>query len=226
MDVDHRGAGGGHIGLDGVGERVQPSAGGEIGIHGQGDLGIDQGDIRDHGLADDSRLAAAADVVDDGELRDVGGGSRRGGDADERWTGQRDPIHAGIVEHLTAIADDDADALGAVDHATAADGEDDVASLVTIQRDTRHDLVIARVRGHAAEDPRLEPCFLECRHQVVQPAGLNDPRIRDDQQSPGLQVQCVVAGTVTRPRPEDELRRDEFAHFVERHSLVPRCAVP
>ena len=66
-------------------------------------------------------------VGDDAELRDVGTGACRRRDHQHRRDGTGDPVDAGVVEDVPAVARQDGDALGRVHARPAAQGDEHVA---------------------------------------------------------------------------------------------------
>ena len=103
---------------------------------------------------------------------------------------------------MAAVGGDDADALGAVDDAAAADGDDDIATFVTVALRAGHDFVVLRIRCDGGEHDGLDARFVQVFRQLVEPAGGGDARIGDHEGAASLHVLRVEGGTVARPIPK------------------------
>ena len=119
----------GGVALDGVGQSVHASRGGQAGGHGSHHIGVDDGDLGGvvgvdaHELAD---LLGVGDDVVDGHLGGGTGGRRHSdGEHGVVLSGSNALETADIGE--LGVVDDDADSLGSVHGGTATDGHDSVS---------------------------------------------------------------------------------------------------
>ena len=175
-----------------MGQGVHAGGGGEALRHGIHHLGVDDGDdghvVRVH--ADE--LAAALQVGDDVVYRDLGGGAGGRRDGDYRHAGAlgvRDALKTAHVREL-GVVDDDADGLGGIHGAAAADGDYAVrarglksgdAGLDVLNGgvflDIGEDLVgdalgIQQVR-HLGDDAVFEDGGAAADQRLLEPAGLD-----------------------------------------------------
>src|SRR5207302_5954197 len=122
------------VALDGMGQRVHAGAGGDAGGQVYTELRVDQGDPGgDVRRAADVEFHFAVGVGDHGPERDLAPGSGGGGDRDQRRDARVDRILPPLVlPDAAAVYRDHADALGGVDRAAAADGDQAVAALALV----------------------------------------------------------------------------------------------
>ncbi len=109
------------IGLDRMGQAVDPGVGGQPQRHRQGQLKIDDRRRRAAGEPGDQHLLVGLGIGDDGKAGDLRAGARRGRDRDDRRAGSRDLVRHLVVAQMSAIGEQHRHALRGVDRAAAAD---------------------------------------------------------------------------------------------------------
>ena len=148
-----------------MGQRIEAGAGRQVRVHGQRGSWVYQRYVRDYALADNRNFVALPGVVNDGELRNISGSSSGGWNANQGRAWRRNAVNAFKIQNVTAIGRDDANALGAVNHAAAADGDNDITALVKVDLAARHHLVILGIRRDLAEHHTLQPRLFKIDQQ-------------------------------------------------------------
>jgi len=121
-------------------------------------------------------------VGDDAETGHFGGGAGGGVDGQERrhrLGGLVDPFE---VADVAAVADHQADALGAVVGAAAAEGDNTVALVVLVHLHAVMDVLVGRVRLGTVEDDRLQAGSFQLTLDLIGNAHLGEAGIGNDQQ--------------------------------------------
>ncbi|EKD36666.1 MAG: hypothetical protein ACD_75C01418G0001 [uncultured bacterium] len=192
-------------------QSVHAGAGGQVRVHGDSGEGIDQGNVGNHRLADDGDLFFVCGIGNDGELGNVGGGSGGCRNADEGRTGNGDVVDSFKTEDVLAIGADDADALGAVHRAAAAERNDHIAMLFVVELRPRHDLGITRVGRNGGEDGGFYAFFVMETGEFGKPAGVDNALVGNNKGLLRAEVAEVAADELHGFRPENELRGDKFS---------------
>ena len=144
----------GHVGLDGVGEGVQPRVRRQLRGHGLGQVAVHHGHVGGDLEVRQGILDLGGIIGDDGEGGDLGGGAGGGGDGHEdrlvAQRGHREGI-LDVLEGLFGMLVEDPHGLGRVDGRAAADGDDDVGLGLAHGRGALHDGLDRGVGLHALE---------------------------------------------------------------------------
>lgn len=200
--VGVHGAGGGDVCLDGVGQRVHTGVGAQLGGHGVGELGVNDGDIRGDVEVCQRVLDALLVVGDDGECGDLGSGAGRRGDGAELGLGaelREGEGHDGLLEGLLGILVEQPHGLSGVDGRAAADADDPVGLEVLHGLGTLHDGVNGRIGLDALEDLYLEAGLLEVRFDVLQEtAAAHRAAAGDDHGAGALEVLHLMTSALTK----------------------------
>ena len=98
----------------------------------------------------------------------------------KRRNGGGDLIDALKIQDIAAGRTDNADPLGAVDRASAPNGDDAIASRLPVEACAICHLLGPRVGIHVGKDVVVDLVFLEARGHVLCPAGGNDATIGDE----------------------------------------------
>ncbi len=125
--VGVHGAGGGDVGLDGMGQRVHAGVSAELSGHGVGELGVDDGDVGRDVEVGQRVLDALLVVGDDGERGDLGRGTGGRGDGAEVGLAaelREGEGYDGLLEGLLGILVEQPHGLGGVDGRAAADADE------------------------------------------------------------------------------------------------------
>ncbi|EPY38964.1 hypothetical protein AGDE_04965 [Angomonas deanei] len=142
----------GAVGLDGVGEGVHTSGGGdrlgELHHH----LSIVNGDGGGDGVGGDHHLHLTHLIGDDGEAGDLGGGTGSGVDGNAGVLRLLGDIETLVVVDLTAVGLDDSDTLGAVLGTTTTNTDDAVGLGLLEGLETVFDVLHGGVGLHIVED--------------------------------------------------------------------------
>ena len=199
--VGVHGAGGGDVCLDGVGQRVHTGVGAQLGGHGVGELGVNDGDSRGDVEICQRVLDALLVVGDDGECGDLGSGAGRRGDGAELGLGaelREGEGHDGLLEGLLGILVEQPHGLSGVDGRAAADADDPIGLEGLHGLGALHDRLDGRVGLDALEDLDLETGLLEVGLDVLQEAAAaHGAAAGDDHRLGALEVLDLVAGTLT-----------------------------
>jgi len=122
-----------------------------------------------------------------------------------------------LVQHLIDLIDmppmrgHDADALGAIHRAAAADCNDHVAALAAIQLGTEHHLFAARIGRNVGEQAVLDALSSEAGLHIGHPAGLDHPRIGNHQHLARAEIARARAHAMAAAGTKDDFRGDELA---------------
>ncbi len=147
--------------LDGVGQCIHAGGGGEHLRHGRGQPGIAQGDLcRDPGVPD-AELELIRRVGDDRAEGHFAAGSGRRGNGDQGQRFSCDRVPPLVVPYFSSVGCHDAHALGAVDGASASDGENAGRAERPGGCGALHDVFVLGVWFHRAEDLERNPLFFE-----------------------------------------------------------------
>ena len=149
-------------------------------------------------------------IGDDGKLRNVRGGAGGRRDADQGREWKVDPVDPLELEDVSLVGADDADPLGAVHGAAAADGDDGIAVLLPVELGPGHDLLGLRIAGDGAErrhSPVLLPAGIAGPLPSSRPPS---PRVGDDQHLAGTEVFRITAGQLAGIDAENKLGSNEF----------------
>jgi len=130
------------VGLVAVGQCVHAGMRAELGGHGVGELGVDDGDVGRNLEVSDRELDALLVVGDDREGRDLGRGARGRGDGAEvgllAQLGQTEDL-AHVLEGALGILVLDPHGLGCVDGRAATDGDNPVGAKLAHELSALHD---------------------------------------------------------------------------------------
>ncbi len=105
----------------------------------------DERHVGNHRLADDGKLFPERGIIDDRELRHVGGGTRGRRNADEGRPGDANVVDTLEIGNRDAVRAYDTDGFCAVHRTAAADRDDDVAPIFPIKASAFHCLKVARI---------------------------------------------------------------------------------
>ena len=208
--------------LDAVGQRVQAGRGVEVVRHRGEQPRVDHRHVRDERAPHDGDLGVPLGVGDDAELGDVRARARRRRQHDHRRDRVLDPVDALVVEDPPAVGREQRDALGRVHHRAAADAEHDVAAGLDVAGEPGLDLVVLGVRRDVEPQLRNEARRAEVGQQLARPAGLEQPRIGDDERPAGAQPDGRVRGLLHGVGPEHDLRGVELRQAQRRRFGWPR----
>lgn len=196
--------------LDSVCERVEPGSRIEPLRHGRQQAGIDHGDVGNQRAADDRDLGTAGRVRHDAELRHVGTGAGRGRDHDQRRDRTGRLIHPLVVENVAPVRGEHRDSFGGIDHRTASECDQDIASTFLVGLVTGRDLVILRIGRQRTPHNGRQSLFPELVLQFGRPAGVDQPGVGDEHRPRAAQSEDGVRGLHHRPDTEDYFRCMEF----------------
>ena len=167
---EHRSEGG-NVGLHAVGQSVHTGVSAQLGGHGVGELGVDDGDIRGDVEVGQRVLDALGVVRDDGERGDLGSGTGGRGDSAEvsllTQLGEAERLDD-VVEGLLGILVEDPHGLSGIDGRAAADGDNPVGLELAHGLGALHDRLDGRIGLDALEQLDLETAFLKVVLDVLQ----------------------------------------------------------
>lgn len=184
-------------------QRINAGTGGQEGVHGQGGFRIDQGYIRHHCLADNGELNPFALVGNDHELRHIGRGAGGGRDQHQRRAGDVDGIHPFEFENAAAVRGHDADGLGAIHRAAAANRDNRGAAVLVVFLGTEHDLLDARVGRDSGKQVVGNILLLQAVLHIPYPAGGQHAGVGYDQHLFGTETTDEAANPVAAAGTED-----------------------
>ena len=192
---------GGDVGLDGVGERIHTGVGAQLGGHGVGELGVDDGDIGGDVEVGQRVLDALLVVGDDGERGDLGGGAGGGGDGAEAGllTQLREAErHDGLLEGLLRILIEQPHGLGGIDGRATADGDDPIGAELGHGLGATLDGLHGRIGLDALEDLDLEAGLFQIGLDILQKAATaHGAAAGHDHGAGALEVLHLVASALT-----------------------------
>ncbi len=192
-------------------QRIDTGAGGEKRVHAERGFRIDQRNIRHGGLADDRELHPLFLIGNDHELRHIRRGAGGGGNQDQRRAGHAQGVDALEFIDMPPMRGHDADALGAIHRAAAADCNDHVAALAAIQLGTEHHLFAARIGRNVGEQAVLDALSSEAGLHIGHPAGLDHARIGNHQHLARAEIARAGAHAMAAAGTKDDFRGDELA---------------
>ena len=198
------------VGLRGVEECVEALVSGELGGHGQHEVGVHDGQNGEGVLVAAAHLLLGLLVGHDGPGVQLGAGAGGGGDGDD---GQGLILHAlaaagaavDIIPIVALVGDHHGDGLGCVDAAAAAETDDEVTALGAGKGGPVHDVVQHGVCQdlveHGVGDPGLGQLVLDDVQVAVGAGGLAGGN--DDE---GLLAgQALLVQLLDGPLAEDEV---------------------
>ena len=191
---------------------------------------VDDRDVRDQRPTQDGDLRAAVRVGDDAELRHVGAGARRRRNAHQGRNGHGGLVDTRIVEDVAAVGGEDGDSLGRIDHRTAAKCDQHIAPVGPVELVAGPDLVVLGIRGDRAPHLRVDALGAQVADEFVDPAGLYQSGIGDQQRTQRAEADRGVRGFSHRIDSEHDLRGVELQqarrhgrrHRNRRNSRRPR----
>ena len=122
----------GDVGFLSVDKSVNAAGRRDLGGDGHDELGIEQGVAGDQVVADDGHLEVGLRVGDDGGGGHFAAGTGGGGDRDHRDNRTGNLAEAGIVGDLAAVSGKQANGLGDVHRAAAAEGDDALSTAALV----------------------------------------------------------------------------------------------
>ncbi len=205
---------GGYISFDGVGQCVHPGAGNELFGQGKQEPGIDNGNIRHDRPAENGHFHAPTGIGNDGKLADIRTGTGRGRQTDHGRNRLGDEVAPFVVVNPAVVGGQDADALGRVNGAAAAQGHDHIAFLFQIEIDADFDLEIPRVAYHVVIKNVFQILFFKVFDGLIQPSGLYHPRISDQKNPLTSQAPGALPDYGQRSYAVNDLRNFKFKQTV------------
>ena len=190
----------GDIGLHAVRQGIHAGVGAELGGHGVGELGVDDGDVRGDVEVGERVLDALGVVRDDGERGDLGGRAGSRGDGAEvgllAQLGEGERLDD-VVEGLLGVLVEDPHGLGGINRGATAEGDDPVRLELAHGLGALHDRLDGRVRLDALEQLDLKAGVLEVLLDVLQEAATTHGAAAGDDDGLGaLEVLHLVTGAL------------------------------
>ena len=167
------------VGLDGVHHRVDAGGGGDRSRQADGQLGVEDGPVRQELRRDDAFLLGGAGG-DDRDRRDLGTGAGGGRREHKRQPLTLDQADAVDVRDRLVRGCEHRDQLRGVERAAAADRHDAVDALAPRLLDRADDHRLGRIGDDVGEDPDLDPARLKRGERGRREAELQDHRVGDE----------------------------------------------
>ena len=171
VSVGEHGSTSGNVSLHAVGQSVHAGVSAQLGGHGVGELGVNDGDIRGDVEVGQRVLDALGVVGDDGEGSDLGSGTGGGGNGAEvsllTQLGEAERLDD-VIEGLLGILIEDPHGLSGIDGRAAADGDNPVGLELAHGLGALHDRLDGRIGLDALEQFDLEAALFEVGLNVLQ----------------------------------------------------------
>src|SRR5690554_3827202 len=192
MGIGEWPAANGYKGFQCMYQRINAGAGSEKRVHGQGGFRVDQGNIRYYSLADNGKLNALALVGNNHKLRNVRRSTGCGWDEYQRRGGD-----------AASVGGHNADGLGAVHGAAAANGHNCRAVVQAVLLCTQHDFLNSGVRGYCGKQMISNTLLLKALFDVLYPAGSHHAGVGNDQHLLCAETANEAACTVSAASTEN-----------------------
>ena len=185
-----------------MGQSIHAGVSAQLGGHGVGELGVDDGDIRGDVEVGQRVLDALGVVGNDGEGSDLGSGAGGRGDGAEMslltQLGEAERLDD-VIEGLLGILVEDPHGLSSIDGRAAADSNDPVGLEVPHSGCALHDGLDGGIGLDALEKLNLHAGLFEVGLNILQePAAAHRAAARNDDGLLALEVLHLVASSLTK----------------------------
>jgi hypothetical protein len=216
-----------------MGQRVHARGGSEAGGQPQRQLRVQNGHVGRNERAAELQLDATGVVLDHRGNGDLAAGAGRGWDRNERAQGAVQHARAFVVQERTALRKNDIHALGRVDHAAAADGNEYVAVPSPGERSSPLHHQHLGIGRHVVKDAHHRHAGPgQSFHHTIHQSGLAQDLVGDNDRPAaadllGLKAHLAHhAGTIENPGPTQELKEIWQRHAALLQSRCPRFGLP
>jgi len=171
----------GHVGFDGVGERVHAGGGGQALGHADHQRRVVDRQQRRDVAVDDGHFHVAGFVGDDTETGHLAGGAGGGVDGHQRQLRLGRLVDAFVVTDMPAVGGAQCNALGEGMRRTDAQGNHEITGAFLQQCQAFFDVIHIRVRLGAVVDHRVDVLQRQFLGDHAGHAGFGQARVGDDQ---------------------------------------------
>jgi hypothetical protein len=182
-----------HIRLDCVRQRVDAGVSGQSGGHRQGQFEVDDGGDRQERGPRAEHLLVRGAVGDDGELGGLGAAAGGRRDRDHRNCRAEVGSRGLVVPHPPALDAQQAEGLGGLHRAAAAESDHRVRLVLPQDVQSRAERVGRRIRDGFGEQERLQTGVPQRRHQPLRRTGSGEERVRHQQGAAQAQPRDHIA---------------------------------